>query len=173
MPNTLETVEFSDQLLHLVQGFNCGDDPWAVAASEWISGPCSATYSALQSIADRGNSVWLYYDGPNLIGFGSLGESEWPDMPPSGNREYFSYIPQLAIASNFQSCPKNCPAEQRYSHQIMSDLIGRALLASHEVLGLHVHEQNLPAIRLYQAFDFHVLPPCKKPGQLRMIRLLR
>lgn len=164
MPHQLEKQAFADSDANRVRDFECGEEVWAEAASIWIN-------TKAQQAISRGNRVWLYLDGNDLVAFGSLGKTTWPDPPP--RREY-AYIPQLAIASQFQGGPRGVEREQKYSHQIMRDLIGEALLIGPNELALRVHEDNLPAIRLYETFDFHALPRRSRDNDyIRMIRLLR
>lgn len=161
MPHELEVLPFSADVAHLVQNFDCGPSIWAQAASRWIA-------NGLEAV-QRGNGVWLYLDGSEVVGFGSLGKTSWPDPPPT--REY-AYIPQLAVASKFQGGPP--PPSQKYSHQIMVDLIARALLLGPDELALRVHEDNDAGIRLYTRFDFAQFPRRARDGNyIRMVRELR
>ena len=77
---TLRTVSFSAQLLSSVQQFDCGDEPWAMAAADWIK-QAPPFRGALLSMTERGNAVWLHFldvnvegfDESCLVGFSSLG----------------------------------------------------------------------------------------------------
>jgi hypothetical protein len=72
---------------------------------------------ALQSIAKHRTKVWLYFDPDNdLVGFGSLGTTKWPNFP-----ERVSIIPQIGIQSRYHGQPTGA-GETKYSHQILDDL---------------------------------------------------
>ena len=61
----------------------------------------------------------------------------------------------LAIAKQFQGLPKG-PREERYSVQIIDDLVAEALESrdAHPIVRLCVHAENQKAIALYQWYGF-------------------
>jgi hypothetical protein len=149
MCRTLDARPFSVAMLSDVQGFDCGDNPWEQAQSAWITGQ-----GVIES-QKRGTKVWFYYDDANnLVGFGSLGVTKWNWPPPSGPTLEVAIIPSIALGKAYWGCPKSAPREQKYSRQIMSDLIRRARQMNVSVLCLYVHKDNVHAISLYREFDF-------------------
>lgn len=162
--------EFTENdLPELVQFDCCGDrdTPWARAANEWLLG------SDVWQSKKRGTSVWLYRLASGVVvGFSSLGMTRrrWP--PPDGEYRNLLIIPMLGIDHNCHGQPKG---PERYSHQILNHLIYEASqLAERErgaghsvasVLTLYVHENNRPAIKLYQDFGF-VAEPDAARGEL-------
>lgn len=167
MPSTLYARTFTAAHLATVSNFDCGDDPWAASAIEWIKAPVERS-GALKSMADRGNRVWLYFD-PNdaLVGFGSLGTTRWPKF-----NEPVSLIPQVAIQSRFQGQPTG-EGEIRYSHQIMDDLIGKASEDPPDILVFTVDPMNARAVALYRRFGFIGLTDLSPRGHLKMVLRLR
>lgn len=154
--------------------FNCGDEPWAKAATEWIIGS-----DVWESMKERKTRVWLYRNAADVVvGFGSLGftRRRWP--PPDGGHCNFLFIPMLGIDRCFRGQP---PEERfRYSHQILSHLRYEAgkLLTVHQtekrstlpLLALLVHQNNARAIRLYEKFGFSIEPGASRGDQLMMIQ---
>jgi hypothetical protein len=104
MPHILAPVCFAPTLLPLVQNVDCGSTLWGQAAAKWLKAPVTDSTGALAGMA-VGNEVWLYYDGADLVGFGSLGTTTWRIPPPQGERTKLAYIPQIGILRNFQRCP--------------------------------------------------------------------
>jgi ribosomal protein S18 acetylase RimI-like enzyme len=163
MPRSLIAEVFNSGKLGQVAGFVCGDRPWSQFAAQWIKGSPQDKSSASYGIDNRGNQVWLYYtdDTNELVGFGSLGSTKWPEF-----NERVTLIPQLAVATRFKGQPKG-PGEVKFSHQIMDDLIGRAMLMPSRHLVLTVDPGN-PAIALYQTFEFRELPDRSPMGHIKM-----
>lgn len=172
MPPLLEPLRFCEADLPLVENFYCGDEPWSVVAAEWIRAPAVHDPGALYSVANRGNEVFLYFDGPQLVGFGSLGKCKWSYPGRKDQRIEFSYIPQVALAADFQRKPAGAVDGERYSDAVIQDLIGRANLHGLEMLALQVSTENLKAIRLYQRYDFREIEPLRS-GFSRFIRVMR
>src|SRR5664279_1072742 len=106
MGPTLVAVEFNQALLTELAGFDCGAEPWAQAASAWISNPLEFD-GALKSIRDHGSTVWLFYLEDALVGFGSLGP--WRYRTNDGKLETIGYIPQIAVGVSFQGEPTGAP----------------------------------------------------------------
>ncbi len=154
--------------------FDCGEEPWAKAATEWIIGS-----DVWESIQERKTRVWLYRNAVDVVvGFGSLGftRRRWP--PPDGGHCNFLFIPMLGIDRRFHGKPLE--RRFRYSHQILSHLRYEAaqLLAEHQteqrstlpVLALLVHKDHARAIRLYEKFGFSIEPDATRGEQLMMIQ---
>ena len=172
MPPLLEPAEFLPADLHLVAGFSCGDEPWAVAMSEWIKAPQTATFGN----SKRETSIWLYFhpDG-RIVGFGALGLARWTDPYPDGPWRDLSIIPALAIQTEFQHLPRGKSDDDNppFSHQILGDLLGKSLLQAPDFVVLCVHQDNDKAIRLYKKhFGFKFMPG-PDPVHRRMQRRLR
>ena len=171
MPPLLQPTEFSPADLNLVAGFACGSQPWEAAMSEWIKAPPTAQFRN----SKYETSIWLYYhpDG-RIVGFGSLGLTRWTDPYPDGPWRDLSIIPALAIQTDFQHLPRHRDEEDNpsFSHQIVGDLLGKALLQAPDFVVLCVHRDNRKAITLYKHFGFKFMPG---PDQIhkRMQRRLR
>jgi len=152
MFSTLEPRPFTAALHAAVQGFDCGSESWERAMALWITGQ-----EAIDSITNRGTQVFLYYDGSNqLVGFGSIGTTHWSWPPPNGRRTELAIIPALAVQKRFWGHPKgrSVAPSDKYSRQILSDLIGRAKLLPVTALALFVHKDNTHAIALYREIEF-------------------
>ncbi len=98
------------ELIH----FNCGNEPWAKAATEWI-----IASDVWESIRKHGTKVWLFRNVTGVIvGFGSLGitRRKWP--PPDGGYCNFLFVPMLGLDVHFHGQPgrllrghvAHCPA---------------------------------------------------------------
>lgn len=167
MPRTLIAEEFNGAKLGKVQGFDCGQQPWAKFATSWIQAPADKP-GALKSIATRGTKVWLYFDleTDQLVGFGSLGQTTWPSYT-----EPVSIIPQIAIQTAFQGQPAGA-GETKFSHQMLDDLIARAKLSKSRQLVLTVDPANVHARRLYSNYAFVELTDRSALGHIKMSLLL-
>jgi ribosomal protein S18 acetylase RimI-like enzyme len=154
--------------------FNCGEGPWAEAATEWIHGS-----DVWESMQQRQTRVWLFRNDKDVVvGFGSLGltRRKWP--PPDGTHVNMQIIPMLGLDYHFHGKPPD--REWRYARQIVSHLRyeASASLADHiragkstlPILMLYVHRDNLRAIKLYQGFGFAVEPTARKGDLLLMIQ---
>jgi hypothetical protein len=173
MPAYLEEEEFSDSLAELpeVQAFFCGTDRWSRDVAEWIKGPLSAR-SARRSMAERGNRVWLYWhpDG-RLVGFSSLGETQWSMPPGYGATITCTVIPFLGLQHEFQGEPRDVEKSLRFSRQIMGNVLGKCLLYGNRDIVLMVHKKNLRAQKLYTDFGFLGYErPDKRTNMLQMHR---
>jgi hypothetical protein len=117
MPQLLYAAAFALEDRELLADFSCGDEPWSLAAAEWIQGG-----GVEKSVTQHGTQVWLFRrDSDNqLIRFGSLGQTRrrWP--PPTGPHINLLIIPQLAVDIRFHGQPADDPP--RYSHQILGHL---------------------------------------------------
>lgn len=137
-----------DISLDAVQNFYCGDEPWEREVSDWIKG---------QGVLDdmQRGEVWLYRTETDiLVGFGSLSEPGW--SYPNRNDPKPNLIPMLGIQRQFWGHPLNSLPEERYSWQIMDDIVEEA--AKHKerapVIVLYVHPDNSRAIRFYNSYGF-------------------
>lgn len=150
-----------------VAEFDCGDEPYAQAMSEWITG------DGVEASIARGNTVWLFYtDDGDLIGFGSLGTTGWRLPTQKDPLKTVSIIPALAVRTNFQG-QRPEPESPTYARMILDFLISKAVeqTASKQIapiLVLYVDKQNAPAARLYHNVGFATLLDSYK-GNWKMI----
>jgi ribosomal protein S18 acetylase RimI-like enzyme len=154
MPDFVQRVDFTEDLLFEVQGFDCGDDVWAREVSVWICGK-DPQNSVIADLA-RGTRVWVYVNATgDIVGFGSLGETSWRWPGPRDEKIAFSIIPMFAVRREYQGVPKG-QGETAYAVQIFRDLLAEATAKkpTHPILGLFVHEENTRAIRFYERFGF-------------------
>ena len=151
MPESLEWSLFSEERLAEVQQFKCGSDyAWQTAIATWIKSPADQKFSALYAIEKKGTRVWLYHNqAGQLVGYGSLGTTNWTWPYPNGARKAVSIIPSLGIQLEFQGEPKTGPKEDKFSRQIMRHLISESVQQGLDYLVLKVHEDNGRAIDLY------------------------
>src|SRR6266851_2936917 len=100
MPARLTAIPFTKDDLDAVADFHCGDKPWAQYVADWIQGKPDGVLDALET----GTEVWLYVNDKNeIVGFGSLGVTEWYYPDPYGRNESkrvaLPIIPAYAIAT--------------------------------------------------------------------------
>jgi len=165
MPIPLQARIYTEAMAPRVAGFVCGTRRFEKAMADWITRPDLLNY-----IAQRGNTVWLYFTPEDdLVGFGSLGASTWG--PLDGPRFSLTIIPALAIRSEYQGKPDDVEERDKFSHQIMRDLIGRAKPLGRPILGLFVHPRNTRAIRLYVKFGFEKVQRAGNGHDQMMLRL--
>jgi hypothetical protein len=156
--------------------FDCGNDSWAEAATEWIQGS-----DVVESITKRKTRVWLYRNEQDVvIGFGSLGltRRQWP--PPDGDHANLQIIPMVGLDYRHHGKPPD--PNWRYSRQIISHLRHEAIstLADHfnarkstlPLLTLYVHQDNAAAITLYQRFGFTPEPAVRRGDHILMLQRL-
>lgn len=160
--------EFTAADQPFLAGLRCGAEPWAQAATEWIT-----SSEVLDSISKYRTKVWVYRNSDadeSVVGFGSLaasGDTTWP--PPDGKkRSRLLYIPQLGLDQKFHGYPPD--PEWRYSNQILEHLIGEAKLLAQQIriekppskhvdlLTLKVHRENTAARKVYERYGFELLP---------------
>jgi len=179
MSARLTAIPFTKDDLDAVADFHCGDNPWAEYVAEWIKGAPGGVLVAL----DIGTDIWLYLNDDNeIVGYGSLGTSEWnyPDpykTAPGGKKVCLNMIPAFAVQSQFHGQPPG-HWSQHYSSEILNDLIAEATRRCVQdpslapLLGLFVDERNARAIRHYENHGFKkYAKPIKGRGQ-RMLLLL-
>ena len=151
-------------------GFSCGDSDVGRASTQWILGS-----DVLDSML-RGTTVWLYHNQvEEVVGFGSLGPIRWRWPLPDGGYQNLLIIPMLGIDERFQGEPPD--EEWRYSHQIMNHLIyeghqmSSAAQKPFDWLLLLVHPDNERAIKLYEKFDFALIPDVTRgPAEHRVMK---
>lgn len=154
MTSNLQKVPFTQELLPLVQDFECGDQVYEVEVSDWIKN--KGPGCVIDAMERWGTQVWLYVnEQTELVGFGSLGKTKWYWPAPSDKRVTVNLTPSLGIRSCFKGQPSG-PPEGRYSTPIILDLIaaGRGITGVNPVLGLFVHPENEAAMRLYKRVGF-------------------
>jgi ribosomal protein S18 acetylase RimI-like enzyme len=170
----LIAVDFSARHLSGVQEFECGEEPWAVMAADWIK-QAPPFDGALKSMAKHGNSVWLHLLDPppaakeQLVGFSSLGLTRWCIPPPDGPKREIGLIPMLAIASAYQG---KRIGEIRYSDAIIQHVVDKARQRTYRELCLFVDADNKKAISLYNRFGFAVIGATDNRNLLRMLKHL-
>jgi ribosomal protein S18 acetylase RimI-like enzyme len=152
MAEDLRVQSFCAAHLRDVQDFTCGDKPWQVEVAQWIKG--ESADNALKRMA-QGTEVWLYRNANGeVVGYGSLGKSEWSWPPPKGPKQAVSIIPFFGVQTRFQGEPKNSPRNARFAYQILMDLVAKAAAHGTSVLGLFVDEDNTRAIKFYELAGF-------------------
>ncbi len=111
-PNQLYAVEFTEADQARLVGFSCGDELWSRHVTEWIRG------SDVVDSMKRGTRVWLFETTQGeVVGFGSVGTSEWRWPPPKGSKATIVLIPMLGIDFRFRGDPSD--PDWRYSGQLM------------------------------------------------------
>src|SRR3990172_3201822 len=139
----LIAVPYDGSHATLFAAFDCGTTLPAQLAAEWIKGPM-----AIRSLR-RGNKIWAYFGSSDaLVGFGSLGTTKWSMPPPDGEKIELAFIPMLAIALEFQGKPVGCRCRDRFSGQLLSDLISKAAALQLPLLGLFCDPANVKAMAL-------------------------
>lgn len=145
MPITLEASEFTAANLAQVDGFYCGEERFAKKMAKWIQTESVAT------IQEFGNRVWLYSKPTGeLVGFGSVGTTKWT---VNGVDFELAIIPAFGVQHQYRQQPPG-DRSQRFSHQILRDLIAKAKQLGVPLLGLYVYPKNIGAIKLYEEFGF-------------------
>ncbi|HUY76907.1 MAG TPA: hypothetical protein VMV29_09055, partial [Ktedonobacterales bacterium] len=128
--------------------------------AQWITNTAPDEKNVIEHLRD-GTKVWLYLTGQgDIVGYGSLGITTWKYPEPLGSEKAtIAVIPAVAVSSAFQSQPPG-DWRQRYSTEILSDLIATAT-QDHltgrfpdPVLGLFVDARNGRAKKLYTRVGF-------------------
>ena len=107
----------------------------------------------------RGNKVWIYTDGDELIGFAGIGRYKvpWPDIdsPPVPHQ----HVIYAGVDFRFRKKPEG-PRNQHYSWRIFDDLVAYAqsVEGMAPVMSLFVDVRNLKAIEFYREYGFEDLP---------------
>ena len=122
-PHQLYAVEFTEADQPPRVGFSCGEELWSRHVAEWIRG------SDVLDSMKRGTRVWLFEtERGEVVGFGSIGTSQWQWPPPRGSRTTVVLIPMLGLDVRFRGVPPD-PA-WRYSRQLMAHLIAEGQRAA-------------------------------------------
>jgi len=156
----LSTLAFTAEHIPLVADFYCGEQSYALEVVEWIK--CTnPENSAIEDLTRPGNRVWLYLaDDHQLVGFGSLGHSQWrwPGTHKKDPYRQLSTIPNVAVHSNYQG--RKLADDETYADFILDHLIGQAEKDRDErpLLGLCVHPDNQRAIHFYEKAGFTKYP---------------
>jgi GNAT superfamily N-acetyltransferase len=172
MPDPLQIVLFTADMLDQVRGFNYGDEPYQQELADWI---CNDAARALT----RGTRIWLYVNrAPAIVGYSSLGLTRWHFPEPTSPKTALLIVPAVAVRQCFWGMPEG-PPDERYSSQIMRHLLDEASAWPGRLPGvaLFVHPDNRAAIKLYERFAFRPFPhsyldPVTKvtyPGYLRRL----
>jgi hypothetical protein len=151
MADFLRKIPFTEQLLSTVKDFDCGNEEWEKPLNTWIKAEPNVKNGALYELRKRKGKlqVWLHVnEGNELVGYSSLGESNWHWPLPEDPRVPISVIPNVAIEKRFHRKPDECP---RYSKQIMDHLVfeARQFQNRYPLLGLYVDPRNAGAIKVY------------------------
>ncbi len=157
----LYAVPFTEADQVRLAGFSCGSDTAGRAVTEWLLG--SDVFDSMK----RGTRVWLFENGMReVVGYGSIGSTNWKWPPPEGKRATIVYIPMLGIAERFQGQPSD--TDWKYSNQIMGQLISEARthtaawpnddIKRLKWLALLVHPENTRAVRFYERWGFEQIP---------------
>jgi ribosomal protein S18 acetylase RimI-like enzyme len=149
MPDTLRAEPFTVAKQALLSHLHFGDDEWTREIGVWITGA-----EAIEASEKPGTEIWLYYLRDRCVGYGVLGASSWRYPPPNGDRQDVTIIPMLGLLPECQGKPDGAAPEERYSSQLLSDLLSRATDRKPKVAVLFVHPDNARAIGLYQRFGF-------------------
>lgn len=153
MPDHLQIVPFTAEMLDGVRDFNYGDQPYQKELADWI---CNHAARAL----GRGTKIWLYRNStPDIVGYSSLGLTRWHFPEPTSPKTELVIVPAVAIRQCYWGKPEGAP-DTRYSSQIMRHLLdeARAWPGRLPGVGLFVHPDNHAAIKLYARFGFQPFP---------------
>jgi hypothetical protein len=169
----MRSVLFTTSMLARVADFECGNETWEREVADWIRMPPESGDGALHW-STCGTTVWLYEtnDG-DLIGYASLGVSQWTMRHPTANTRTdrpIQIIPCLGVHTRFKGCPVGVRKDLRYSARILTDVMAIAaercsLQKCPPILGLKVHEENKRAIKLYERPENGFLKLGKNPDR--------
>jgi hypothetical protein len=159
MPDILRKIPFTEDLREAVRDFDCGSEPWEQPLNAWIKAGTEVRNGALferNQAAGKGKrlDVWLHVNqADELVGYSSLGESNWRWPLPSDPRVPISIIPNVAIQKRFHGKPDDPP---RYSKQILDHLVFEARRQTHRhpLIGLYVDPRNAVAVKVYRREGF-------------------
>jgi ribosomal protein S18 acetylase RimI-like enzyme len=155
----LRKIPFTEELLEVVQTFDCGGEEWEKPLNAWIKAGPDVENGALFEMnraARNGKQpdVWLHINGEDkLVGYSSLGETNWRWPQPTDPRVPISVIPYVAVQKRFQGKP---PEPPRDSKQIIDHLVFEAGRKPHRhpLLGLYVDPRNTAAVKVYRREGF-------------------
>src|SRR5207249_3575943 len=101
MRDLLRKIAFTEELLAVVQDFECGDEEWEKPLAAWIKAPAEVNTGALGQMKKakaRGKQleVWLHVnEAGELVAYSALGESNWKWPLPTDERVPISIIPNV------------------------------------------------------------------------------
>jgi len=135
MPTLIKSLDFGEDLLPLVEDFDCtsGDSTriWEQEINDWIRMDPIKGDGAIFSLRQKKKKkvqVWLYLtETDDLIGYGSLGETSWPDPTVTDwneklPRKAMSLIPAVGVDRFYQGKPEDAEKGERYADMILKDL---------------------------------------------------
>ena len=164
MSLTKRLLQRGDVANEAVAQFSCGDLPRDKEVADFLR------VHAIEQVEGNRLGVWLYFDdNAKLVGFSSLGRTEWGYPKPNGQKVTVQIIPYMAVSSSQQG--------KGYSRTIVGDVIAEAVLlkdATSDLLGLYVHVDNAIAIGVYFGVGFeNYAAPRKFDGEQYQRMLLR
>ena len=169
----LQKIEFGEDVRDLVSDFDCRESqdrdatPWEAEINEWIKADPSTKDGARYRTRRKECKVWLYLnEDDDLVGYGSLGRSKWPDVGtdpivPNLVMTPITLIPALGVQTQFQGRPEGVLPAEKYAGQILNHLIYEArwkLTERQPCLALYVHPDNERAIKFYRKMEFRDFP---------------
>ncbi len=162
--------EFRASSLSLVQGFDCGNEPWCNDVNDWIkiTGESECATSCIGN-PKRYCRVWLYSSEPEisektLVGYSSLGLSTWP---LSAGKTKIGTIPNFGVDSRFRG--KKHDADETFATAMFRDLLSLSHLhLPNEInsLGLYVHPRNQSGIKFWTRCGFVNIDRMYKDGDI-------
>ena len=123
-------------------------------------------------MAERGTKIWLYWhpDG-RLVGYASLGVTDWKIPPPHGDSIRVAIIPFFGVQKQFWGEPQEGDS---FSVQIMKAILAKAREMNDSAdLVLYVDPENERARRFYSKFDFEEYPQEPSAPNIQMHRPIR
>src|SRR5258708_1458016 len=115
MPDPLQIVPFTADMLDRIRVFNYGDEPYQKDLADWMC------HDSVRGLA-RGTRIWLYVNStPDIVGFSSLGLTRWHFPEPVSPKTELVIVPAVAVRQSFWGMPAG-PPDERYSSQIMRHL---------------------------------------------------
>src|ERR1700691_73528 len=105
MPDLIQRVDFTPDLIPEFTDVSCGSQEWAIEVSTRIKATDPNNSVLVDQIKHR-TRVWLYLNAAgDIVGFGSLGTSAW-SFKKNEPKTPISIIPMLAVADRFWGKPK-------------------------------------------------------------------
>jgi Acetyltransferase (GNAT) family len=139
-----------------LQDFYCGEELYAREIADWIKS--SEPEGVLDELKKRPDlCVWIYtLDDDTIVGYGALLKEKW-ELEGTNRKVPIVLISNVGMRKAFHGQPKGVESPfDKYSSQILRHLIRTAKTrhAGIRWLGLYVHPENLPAIKLYVMHEF-------------------
>jgi len=150
MPDQLTSERYTEEKSALVADFFFGNEEYETEIETWIKG------EEVRDALERQAHVLLYRVDGELAGYGCVGEMRrsWPPQDRRADKIDVSVIPALGVLPAFQGKPLGVDYTERYSYQIIQDLIAIAAEYGHKILVLYVHPENAKAIAFYERLGF-------------------